>query len=308
MPTIEFEGETHVFPDDFTDADIAKALGTKPPGPPNAGLAPAAGGTPPLALNPNFKYDPERPGSGEIGGGPDIMTALKNAARGPAMGAAAAAPIMSAGASVPVQAAVMGASGAAQSKLQGGSNTEAAISGGLGAALGAAPAVFPSTLRSKAGAALGNFTKQFGGKTINPTGPMTVVQEAQQAAKAGANLPKVLRDFIQRTTTAFPEAAEPITLKEARLFASNASRQSAADTMSQNPNMQRLVGRFAQEMHNSIGEASGDPNNYFTLLKNYAAAKGYGSTVDAVKGLLLKAVAATGAGAAAHEGYKMVRK
>src|SRR5258708_3492302 len=48
--------------------------------------------------------------------------ALKESARGPAMGAAVVAPLLTGGASLPVQALVSGASGAAQTKLEGGSN------------------------------------------------------------------------------------------------------------------------------------------------------------------------------------------
>lgn len=72
---------------------------------------------------------------------------LKDAARPVAIGAAVAAPIATAGASIPVQMAVGGLSGAAQSKLEGGSNKEAAISGGVGAALPLAIPAASSAIR-----------------------------------------------------------------------------------------------------------------------------------------------------------------
>jgi hypothetical protein len=64
-----------------------------------------------------------------------VLQQLKDAATAPAMGAAVAAPVFTGGASLPVQSLVSGASGAAQTKLTGGSNKDAAISGVAGAAL-----------------------------------------------------------------------------------------------------------------------------------------------------------------------------
>jgi len=60
---------------------------------------------------------------------------LKDSALAPAIGASVIAPILTGGASLPVQMGVGAASGAAQSKLEGGSNADAAISGATGGAL-----------------------------------------------------------------------------------------------------------------------------------------------------------------------------
>ena len=272
---------------------------------PNAGLAPAAGGTPPLALNPNFKYNPELRGSGEIGGGPDIRTSLYDAALGPAMGTASALPIVTAGASIPVQSAIMGLSGAAQSKLQGGSNKEAALSGALGAGMGALPAIFPSTLKEKAGTLLRQFTKANASAIVNPSVPGQVALEAHDLASAGGQLPKVIRNFLQRVSA--PEAP-PLTLKEARLFVQNASRQSASEYGNMTEAMQRLVGKFAGALHSAIGEASGQPEQYSDLIRNYANSRTYGTAVDKAKGLLLKALAAAGVGAAGYKGYQSIKR
>lgn len=89
----------------------------------------------PGALDPNFRYDPERKGSGEIGGGPDIATSLKDAARGPAYGAAVVAPMLTGGASLPIQMGVGAASGAAQSALGGDKASGIGTSAAIGAVL-----------------------------------------------------------------------------------------------------------------------------------------------------------------------------
>ncbi len=102
---------------------------------PNAGLAPPAGAPPKDISSLASKYVDL---GDEIPQAPDNRTALqmlKDSAMGPAMGAATIAPMLTAGASLPVQALVGAASGAAQSKLLGGSNKEAATSGAIGGAL-----------------------------------------------------------------------------------------------------------------------------------------------------------------------------
>lgn len=60
---------------------------------------------------------------------------LKVSAQAPALGLATVAPLMTGGMSLPIQAAVGGLSGAAQAKLEGGSDKAAAASGAIGAAL-----------------------------------------------------------------------------------------------------------------------------------------------------------------------------
>lgn len=244
-----------------------------------------------------------------MGFGVPAKQTLQESGRAAALGAVNTLPVMTAGASIPLQTAVMGGAGAAQSKLQGGSNKEAAISGTLGAGLGALPAIFPSTLRSSAAAQLAAFTKRFGNLSVDTAGPGNVALEALDQANAGATLPKVLRNFISRVAT--PEAP-PLTLAEARKFASNASSQSIKEVTAQNAQMQRLVGQFTGEMHKAIGEASGQPETYYNALKAYSEAKGYTNVVDALKDVLLKQAkyaaigAAGGAGAAA--GYKFVHR
>lgn len=60
---------------------------------------------------------------------------LKLSAQAPALGLATVAPLMTGGMSLPVQAAVGGLSGAAQTKLEGGSDAAAGASGAIGTAL-----------------------------------------------------------------------------------------------------------------------------------------------------------------------------
>lgn len=78
-----------------------------------------------------------KPGEYEAWTGAHLSPAdmLKESARALAMGAATVAPLLTGGASLPVQAAVAGASGAAQTALEGGTPKASALAGGVGAAL-----------------------------------------------------------------------------------------------------------------------------------------------------------------------------
>ena len=304
MPTVEFEGQTHIFPDDFTDAEIAKALGKASPLP--AGMSATrqqyTGQDLPRLHGSDITMGVPGAAERQMGAGRTLQQILMDSLRGPAMGAATALPIMTAGASIPVQAAVMGASGAAQSKLQGGSNLEAGISGAIGAGLGGLPAILPSTLKSKAGSALANFVQQFSRVPIDHSAPANIALEAYDASQAGATLPKVFRNFLTRLSA--PDAA-PMTVSEARRFASAASSQSIKEVTAQNANMQRLVGQFAGAMHGAIGDAT-NPGQYQQLLRDYSNAAALGNQAQAVKQYLPKLAAAAGLGAAGAAGYKFM--
>ena len=80
------------------------------------------------------------PGAAEkrMGQGFSPSQIVRNSLRGPALAAATVAPMLTGGASIPAEMLVSGLSGAAQSKLEGGSNMDAALAGGLGVAIPAA--------------------------------------------------------------------------------------------------------------------------------------------------------------------------
>jgi hypothetical protein len=128
------------------------------------------------------------PGAAEkaMGAGRSPSEILLDSARGPAMGAAVVAPMLTGGASLPIQAAVSGASGAAQSKLTGGSNTQTGISAVLGAAL---PYVGAAT-----GKVIGRVADYFTEhpeleEAIFPEKPPAEVLQAHGLAKGGASVP-----------------------------------------------------------------------------------------------------------------------
>jgi hypothetical protein len=130
MPEVRVQdeqGNIHVFPDGSTPEMIAQAMGVKPPSTPAYDAYKQRTAAGPFA----------KPGEAEkaMGEGATKSQLLMEAARGPALGAAAVAPMLTGGASLPVQAAVSGLSAAAQTKLEGGSNKAAGLSGAIGTAI-----------------------------------------------------------------------------------------------------------------------------------------------------------------------------
>lgn len=108
-----------------------------------------------------------------------------------------------------------------------------------------------------------------------------IAEEAKQYADKGATLPKVLKNFLSRTEAtpaSFPypaDPAPPVLYPESRLFAQNAGRLSAAEQMAANPNMQRLVGKFAnalKETNRAGAEEVGMGAQYDQAMKTYAGA------------------------------------
>jgi hypothetical protein len=159
---------------------------------------------PPLpgALNPSFQYDPERKGSGEIGGGPTMRQSLVDSVRGPALGVATVAPMATGGLSVPLQMGVSGLAGAAQDKLLGGDNDEALTSGVIGAAL---PAIGPA-LNSRVGQTLWGAVKGTAGR-VPVIGPM-----GRGAIRGGLKAWRASAPALEAGTSEAIESSAPRTL------------------------------------------------------------------------------------------------
>jgi len=137
---------------------------------------------------------------------------LKDSALAPAIGASVIAPILTGGASLPVQMGVGAASGAAQSKLEGGSNADAAISGATGGALPLAGPIagrLAKTIGKAAGGAIDDIpvVRQLGkvAQYWRDTAP-----EAPAPKYPGAPLPESPSPELSQAAALFHGSSSPV--------------------------------------------------------------------------------------------------
>jgi hypothetical protein len=198
--------------------------------------------------------------------------------------------MMTGGMSLPVQAAISGASGVAQSKLEGGSDKEAAVSGGIGAALPflsplaskVAQRYVPSFLQSQAGAAFNTASQAAGAEPVAVEGAGQSALSAQELQQVGRTMPRVMQRFLQRVTA--PDA-EPLTYDEARQFYSAAGEMSANEKAAITPAMRRLLNQFKGTLGDAIqqtADSAGVGTEYGQAMNDYAKAKRLEDTFDFV--------------------------
>jgi hypothetical protein len=106
-----------------------------------------------------------------------------------------------------------------------------------------------------------------------------IAEEAKKYADAGATgPPKVLSRFLARTADSAPmDPQSPVFYPEARKFAENAGRLSVTEKLATNPQMQRLVGKFADALRTANRAAAdqvGMADQYDQAMKTYAGAAG----------------------------------
>lgn len=181
--------------------------------------------------------------------------------------------------------ALKGNPDAAQSALLGYSE---AAAGGAGTAATLRGTSLPSFGKAKA---LFQQVDAAAAKVPVDVGPaQDVAFEAQQLAKAGTYLPKVMRDFINETTN----AKNPnMTFDRARQFASNASKLSAAESMATKPAMRAKVAEFADTLRtatNDAAENAGVGDQFDAAMKEYARAGGFRSTKEAALDAIKKKI------------------
>lgn len=107
---------------------------------------------------------------------------------------------------------------------------------------------------------------------IKPGVPVAEALRGKEIASRGANLPKILRDFVRRTSD--PEAP-PITYEEARDFYTNA-RMSMTEYLQNKPNMWRQVTIFKNALGNAVADAAheaGKGSEYLSGMAEYRKAK-----------------------------------
>lgn len=96
-------------------------------------------------------------------------------------------------------------------------------------------------------------TRAAGHLPIDVTAPGQSALDAQVLAQSGGHLPKVISDFLDRTTA---PKQPPLTFSEARNFYSNASRLSMDEANRLTPVMQRAVNDFRAKLDASLTDAA----------------------------------------------------
>ena len=134
----------------------------------------------------------------------------------------------------------------------------------------AADAVVPSTAR--AGKKLEDVMSAARNVPIKPGEPTAEAFRGKEIASRGGQLPKILRDFVRRTSD--PEAP-PITYEEGRDFYTNA-RLAMSEYLQTKPNMWRQVTIFKNALGNAISDAAhevGKGSEYLSGMAEYRRAK-----------------------------------
>lgn len=150
---------------------------------------------------------------------------------------------------------------------ESGHNAEAVGRGGVQAALAAllhgdtralvgdavdnAASSIPS--KARAGQNFAEVKSAAGDVPIDVNAPGATALQIDQLARSGGSMPKVVRDFLRRTTD--PDSA-PLTYAEARDFYSNATRISVDEFNRLTPTMKLKLGQFTHELGKSIGGAA----------------------------------------------------
>jgi len=150
------------------------------------------------------------------------------------------------------------------------------------------PGMIPSVER--AGQAAERVLAVTKGKPVSVSGAGNVALEIDKMAQSGGSMPKVIRDFLRRTTD--PEKG-PLTYEEARAFYQNATRLSVDEMNRLTPNAKRLVGKFTHELGQSISQTtaeSGALKDYQSFMREYHSAMKMRRQIDALKKWAVKSV------------------
>lgn len=126
--------------------------------------------------------------------------------------------------------------------------------------------------KSAAGALFNQASNAAGDLPIDLTEPGNTALRIRDLASSGGRMPKVVNDFIRRTTD--PDKP-PITYDEARDFYSNASRISADEAQRLTPVMRFQLGKFTRDLGNSISGAAqqgGVLDQYLGAMRQYRQA------------------------------------
>ena len=312
---VEYEGTIHEFPDDFTDADIAAALGgvesaqtTAPVGAPTGELKPWNRSILDQALDylPNRERLQEgipgiiagaiKQGINSVAQADDMVRAGYNAlvpesleTRRPNQDAPAMPitnPYQQLG-----QRAVQGA------ELAAGAN--ALVTAGK-----AAPGIVARAAGISKARAGANLTSATNAAKDVALGTDDVAREGARALElqaAGASLPRAASRLMRR----IGDADQPLTFAEARDYYSNLSRLSLNDMGRLNPTMQRQIGAMTKALREALEQAAasvGKGEQYTAGMREYRRAAKAEEAWESVAPALWKTLKRFGAGAAAGVG------
>lgn len=175
---------------------------------------------------------------------------------------------------------------------EGAGETTANLAMLMRGATGATKELLPS--KARAGDLLDQAQQAASKLTVDVSVPGNTALKIQEMASQGGTMPKVIRDFLKRTTD---PAQGPLTYEEARTFYSNASRLSANEYQRLTPASQRMVGQFARDLNSAItdtADAAGVGQQYRAGMSQYAGAAANAEKAQMIKDYI-KAHAVEGA-------------
>lgn len=170
----------------------------------------------------------------------------------------------------------------------------------------ATPELNPFPSRARAGETFAEVKNAAGEVPIDVNAPGEVALRTQELANSGGSMPKVIRDFLRRTTS---PGAEPLTYSEARDFYSNATRLSADEFNRLTPVMKKQVGEFTGSLNESITQAAdqaGKKAEYLDAMGEYAAASRWRKRAEALGSVVKKIAVASSVAAGAGYTAKAV--
>jgi len=147
-----------------------------------------------------------------------------------------------------------------------------AVLGGLDMATSERPLLAQIPTRARAGEKFQTVMSAAKDQPVSLTRASEPLMRAFDLSERGAQLPKVVRQLVRRTTE--PDAS-PLTYSEARDFASNMSRMSSKDVQSLTPAMRSQVGKTSKALNADVGDTAssvGQGENYANAMREYARA------------------------------------
>jgi len=125
---------------------------------------------------------------------------------------------------------------------------------------------------------------------VDVSTPGNTALKIQEMSQQGGSMPKIIRDFLRRTTE--PDA-KPLTYEEARGFYQNATRLSSAESSRLTPVMRRQVAMFTQELSKSIegaADTAGKLEQLQGAMKEYHQAMNMQRTKELIKDSAISAI------------------
>lgn len=164
-----------------------------------------------------------------------------------------------------------------------------------------AEAMTPAATVARAGSKMAQFEQAAGRLSLNASGSADSALRAFELSQRGqGTLPTVIRNFLRRISG--PDQP-PMTIQEARDFASSASKVSTKEYEAMGGKLRAQIRQFAGALHDDIAVSSGRAQQYYDALRAYSRAKGYESAASGLKDAVIKELKYAAGGAAAGAGF-----